>query len=669
MGSLYFFLAFAASAAASPGIQAHYLNIGSGGQSLNLAADGAGHYFVVSTVVEPSGRSRIRATKTDSQGNILATLDFGGSRADTPAAAATDSKGNLLIAGATTSADFPVASPQIPSILGSAAFVVKLDSGLTRILASTLLGGKQYASSLHYGTSGTALALDRADNVYLAGGTDAEDFPVTPGAFQTRPPGSIFGFNATYSFVAGMSPDLARIAFATYFGGDHTNCIGGSGCIGVVGHTFIESIALDASGAIVTAGNTSASDLPVTPGSYSTRCRCSKFATDGFLAKFSFDGSKLVWSTYLPLTESSVSSPYGVIALKTLALDRAGNPVVGGSAPDGFPVTPGVAGSAFPLGQQAGFVTKMDASGTRLLFSTYFGGGFLAGSVAALAVDAADRIWLTGRSDPALLPVIPLPPPLGAGYVASLAPDASSVTAVYVAPEGAAGQALSLDPAGAVVVLGALGSLLLPASAGAPSVLGVANAAGQPVSGTVAPAELISLYGYDLGPSPPLAAQLTDGLVSAFLGGYQVLFNGVPAPLLYVGANQINCVVPAEVYGVDRSSLSIVTPRGTFSGPSFFIAPSQPEIFHDPNGFALAFNQDQTVNSASNPAAPGSIISSGPREPAPNPGRMEPSWIRHSFGIHLSRFPFCTTPRTAASPRSKCCTPAMRLVKSRACCR
>jgi uncharacterized protein (TIGR03437 family) len=151
---------------------------------------------------------------------------------------------------------------------------------------------------------------------------------------------------------------------------------------------------------------------------------------------------------------------------------------------------------------------------------------------------------------------------------------------------------------------------MLPDSSGGPSLLGVANSAGSVASGLIAPAELVSFYGTGLGPATPLNAQVVGGTVESTLGGYQLLLGGVAAPLLYISANQINAVVPNEVSGKDSVSVTLVTPTGTFPLADLYIRPSQPEIFRDPVvSNAVAINQDGTLNSLSNPAHAGELVS------------------------------------------------------------
>ena len=107
------------------------------------------------------------------------------------------------------------------------------------------------------------------------------------------------------------------------------------------------------------------------------------------------------------------------------------------------------------------------------------------------------------------------------------------------------------------------------------------------------------------------------------LGRTRVLFDGVPSPLLWVSSNQINAIVPFEVQNA-TTAMTIET-NGTLHGPWILPAsPSVPGIFTldaSGNGPAAVNNEDQTLNSASNPAARGSVISIY----ATGAGLMDPS--------------------------------------------
>jgi uncharacterized protein (TIGR03437 family) len=131
----------------------------------------------------------------------------------------------------------------------------------------------------------------------------------------------------------------------------------------------------------------------------------------------------------------------------------------------------------------------------------------------------------------------------------------------------------------------------------------------------VAPYELVSLVGAGIGPQSPVSAEIVNGAVPTTLGGVQVLFDGTPAPLLYAGPTQINAIVPAGVYADANTALQIVGPKGTINGPGIPVQASQPGVFVTavPDYIfpspGVALNQDGSVNSATNPAVLGSIVS------------------------------------------------------------
>ncbi|HTS49682.1 MAG TPA: SBBP repeat-containing protein [Bryobacteraceae bacterium] len=587
---------------AAPQVLVRYLDLPAGAQPQTISAGASGSLFVVSNIIEPSGRPQIRVLKIDSNGATLASMDFGGSSRDTIAGASVDATGNLVLVGSTSSSDFPLVSPLISSTSTPAAFVTKIDSQLRGILFSTKLGGSQQSEPYGVGTSAGAMTLDKAGNIYVTGTTFNTDFPITPGAFQSSPPPSNAFGTAQYAYLTEISSDGKKILFSTYFGDGSVVCSGGSRCVGQFGSTRATAVALDQAGNVVIAGATTADKLPVTPGVYAPQCRCTSSLAAGFLAKFTASGSTLLWATYLPI----MGVPFQPdILIAAMSLDSAGDVLVAGSVGDGSPVTPqSLQSTVPPPNEYAGFISEFDPTAQRLLSSTYFGTGASLGvptGVAGLAIDTQGAIWITGSASPASLPAPPNTPLLGDTYVASLASDLSAITFLITAPSGAAGRAITFSEA-EPIALGSASSLLLVGPAAGPSLAGIANAAASTVSNAVAPYELISLYGIDIGPTPPLGAQLAGNVVTSSLGGVQVLFDGIAAPLLYAGPTQINAIVPAEVFGQDTTTITVITPSGTLAGPTMLVRPSQPGVF------SVALNQDGSLNTAANPAAPGSIV-------------------------------------------------------------
>jgi len=123
---------------------------------------------------------------------------------------------------------------------------------------------------------------------------------------------------------------------------------------------------------------------------------------------------------------------------------------------------------------------------------------------------------------------------------------------------------------------------------------------------------LISIYGTQLGPIPGSGAQVgSDGAVTKSNAGTQVLFDGVPGPILYAGANQINTAIPCAVAG-HTSTQMVVTNQGAQSAPfTLPLSQSAPGIFTlngSGTGPAAALNQDNSLNGSSNPAARGSAV-------------------------------------------------------------
>ena len=586
-------LALSAASTAPAANQVLLQNVGTEASSRGeaITTDGLGNLFIAA-----AGQTQTLITKTDPARKVLATFGLNGG-AD---AAATDAQGNLILVGGTAfGLGSQLVNPLFPS-LASGSFVMKLDSKLHDIVFSTFVDGDAHA-----------VAVDPAGNIYLTGRTAAADFPVTPGAFQITPPyvsPDGFQYNASYAYLMEISPNGDKLLYATYFGADEpATCLS---CFGPYPAAATEGLALAVgpSGQVAIGGKTDAVDLPVTAGAFDSTCYCPTGDYNGFLAVFSPGAPlKLSWSTYS-----------GGFAVNALAFGSDGGLVIGGlNYVDVNPVTPY---TSWRPTSANGFVAKVTASGTALAWSISFGGStnplgssYTAG-VTALAVDSHGQVVFTGDSDLDQLPQISGSPILGPAYVARLSSDGQTVENLYSGPAYSTGAALTLTPAGTFVSLGSSGALWIETAASGPSLLGIGNAASGPATGAVAPDEIVSLYGIGIGPQSALLGQVQNGVYTSSLGGYQVLFNGVAAPLLYAGPTQINAVVPYEVNGQASASVQLVTPSGTVAGPALAVEPADPYLFQNPfqSGtvtMLAAVNQDGTVNSRLNPAKLGSIVS------------------------------------------------------------
>jgi uncharacterized protein (TIGR03437 family) len=588
-------LALAACGWAATGFETHYVDVGSSslaGTSAIAANPADGSIYVA---------AYNRVIKTDAGGNTVAVFNFNLGK---PAAATVDPQGNLLLVGETADlANFPATAQLVPKLAGSAAYVVKVDAGLTRIISAVLLGGSTTGSHAQFDVpalyaSALAVTTDKQGNVYLTGSTCAVDFPVTPGAYQTyATPGP--GLNPIRAFVTKLSPDLSTILYSTYYGGGSTGGIFSATTTG-------NAIVVDSRGA-ATIGGASNVDTLSTSGAFEP----GKYP---LVVRFSPDGGSVE-----ARTDFGRSWEYGVVqGVFALALESSGNVWVGGER---------IAGRTnFNYFFSAGFLRKLDAS-FNVVLDEFIGGtstssaGF--GSPHGLEIDPQGNIWATGVPEQNY-PLYEGVPQLAdtRPYIAEFS-SAGSLLSLVQTPVG--GLAMAEGAAGSIIVLGSPDSFLLSSSTARGGPYIVTSSADGISSGVVAPGELVSLYGSGIGPDTPLGGVVVNGGFANRVGGYQVLFNDVPAPLLYLGPNQINAVVPEEMAFLTATGVTsptatfkVVGPSGTTNLPSVFIAPSRPRVFGatenvDRYGnaafFAAAVNQDGTVNSPANPAVAGSVVS------------------------------------------------------------
>jgi uncharacterized protein (TIGR03437 family) len=140
---------------------------------------------------------------------------------------------------------------------------------------------------------------------------------------------------------------------------------------------------------------------------------------------------------------------------------------------------------------------------------------------------------------------------------------------------------------------------------------GIVNSASY-LGGSVAPGELVTIFGTGMGPVALASLQLDNaGNVATTLAGVQVLFDGRPAPLIYVSSTQLGAVVPYEVSGQTSTQVQVTwqgQTSNTITVPVVHAAPGIYTLNASGSGGGAVLNVDGTVNSATNPAAPGSYV-------------------------------------------------------------
>jgi hypothetical protein len=422
-----------------------------------------------------------------------------------------DSLRNLYVVGSTTSTDFPVASPLLPKTTKTNtsetwAFISKFSPDGSHLLYSTYLGGSTGGNDAVY-----SLAVDATGNVYATGTAGTNDFPVTAGAFQTlcapARDNNTGNAVAACTFNTG-SGSYTQNAFALKLNPTGSSLLYSS-FLGGIGAAWGTGIAVDSAGQAYITGTETATLCGGAVFQYGAQYECFPTTANAvisdigggnpidmaFMSVFNATGSSLVYSTLFGDSQGGVSvkgggcsADCGAITHGTsIALDPSGNVYIGGMTVAANMVTTAGAFNTFGSGPIAtspqilvspngyGYVAKfapVTASGTSLIYSTYFGGGAVyGGDVGGLAADSTGNVYITGDTHAADFPATAgayqttcdpnqLPTWCGAGsYVAKLNPTGTAlVWATYLgngsnAPLYFLGPVI-LDGAGDVYVLG-----------------------------------------------------------------------------------------------------------------------------------------------------------------------------------------------------------------------
>ncbi|MFB3896052.1 MAG: SBBP repeat-containing protein [bacterium] len=328
-------------------------------------------------------------TKLNASGTALVYSTFvGGTTDDHGHSIALDNSGNAYITGMTKSTDFPTtAGAYDTSYNGNYVghcnvFVTKLNSTGSALIYST------YVGSLYH-DEGNDIAVDQTGNAYVTGITSSPLFPVTSGAFQTTyTDGTPDGYDA---FVFKLNSSGSGLTYSTYLGGTGGTDNG-------------TGIAVDASGNAYITGLTYSRDFPTTPGALSTTLNQDTSISstdDAFITKLNPTGTALVYSTFL--------GGNGLDFGDRIVIDASGNAyVTGQTRSTNFPVTHSGYDQSYNGGSASAyagdvFVTRLNATGSAVVCSTYLGGN-KTDSGSGIALDNAGNAYITGYTQSTTFP-------------------------------------------------------------------------------------------------------------------------------------------------------------------------------------------------------------------------------------------------------------------------
>lgn len=275
---------------------------------------------------------------------------------------------------------------------------------------STYLGGSG-------GDSASGIAVDAEGNAYVVGNTNSTDFPLKGNPYQTTNKGVVNGFGNV--FVTKMNTAGSGLDYSTYLGGSGHIAVPQMSGVQISGGDSAAGIAIDSHGDAYVTGATYSTDFPVTTGAFQTANNgVTRGVQNAFVTKLNVNGSALVYSTYLGGSGAMNfmnSAPTVGDNGSAIAVDSAGNAYVTGAAySQDFPVT---SGAFQKVNNAAGeysdnvFVTKINAAGSALIYSTYLGGsaqGFnfvgncnincYGDSGAGIAVDVDGNAYVAGQA-------------------------------------------------------------------------------------------------------------------------------------------------------------------------------------------------------------------------------------------------------------------------------
>ncbi len=347
--------------------------------------------------LSPDGSSLIYSTYIGGNGGTLGDIPYG---------VAIDSSGNAYVTGSAYSADFPTTpgayqqtQPYNPSFctlptgvsnscLQSSngcgnAFAVKINPQGSAAVYSTYLGGTCSNDR------GNSIAIDSSGNAYIAGSTTPAGvivspgipFPTTTGAFQTSPMGTACsgGLPCESAFVTKLASNGQTPVYSTLLGGSSTQSANG--------------IAVDSSGNAYVTGTTASTNFPTASPLQGTL----NGSQNAFVTKLNGAGSAQVFSTYL----GGSGEDFG----EGIALDSLGNTYITGyTTSTNFPTASGLQPALNANAVNNAFLSKLNAAGSALIYSSYLGGS-ISDYGLAIALDPKQNVYVSGYTNSLDFPV------------------------------------------------------------------------------------------------------------------------------------------------------------------------------------------------------------------------------------------------------------------------
>lgn len=423
-------------------VYSSFLGGGKEDSGCGIAVDGAGNAYISTRTdsltfpgvnagsIQPANANGndVVVTKINSRGTAIIYSTFlGGNSDDDVAGIAVDQEGNAYMTGWTFSTTFSgVNAGSIqPSHNGPVGFVdgfvIKINASGTAIAYATFLGG-------FFGDRGEAIAVDNTGNAIVTGETNSGDFPG-----QSHPSGTLD------VFVTKINPAGTAIVYSAFLGGSDWD----------EGH----GIAVDASGSVYVTGFTFSPNFSGV-GAGSIQPTHGGGGYEAFVSKINSTGTATVYSTFLGGAGADIGSG--------IAVDAAGNAYVTGTTSSALFPGVGIGSIQSSLGGDVdAFVTKINPSGSTIVYSTFLG-GISDDSGNSIAVDGTGGAFVAGTTWSSVFPGIDdrsIQPVIGGqsdAFVARLNPAGTAIdSATFIGGRGGdSGLGLAIDKRGGAYVTG-----------------------------------------------------------------------------------------------------------------------------------------------------------------------------------------------------------------------